>query len=95
MERLKSYKITFHRPNKFQSPITESAIVRITDFKGFVADKLVSKNVIAALEPYEKAVLDMNATKEERDNAMDTYAAIAAFYQSFSSNLIVDSVTAL
>ena len=80
---MKKFTIKFHRPSKYTSPITETAIVTIDKFKGYVYEQAVSRKVVKALKPYAEPEADK----------LDYYAAIAAFYNANPSNFVIENVT--
>ena len=78
---MKKFTIKFHRPSKYTTPITETAIVTIEKFKGYVYEQAVSRKVVEALKPYAEA------------DKLDYYAAIAAFYNANPSDFVIENVT--
>ena len=74
--------IKFHRPSKYTAPITETAIVTIEKFKGYVYEQTVSRKVVDALKPYAEPEADK----------LDCYAAIAAFYNANPSDFVIENV---
>ena len=80
---MKKFTIKFHRPSKYTAPITETAIVSIDKFKGYVYEQAVSRKVVEALKPYAEPEADK----------LDCYAAIAAFYNANPSNFVIENVT--
>ena len=79
---MKKFTIKFHRPSKYTAPITETAIVSIDKFKGYVYEQAVSRQVVEALKPYAEPEADK----------LDCYAAIAAFYNANPSNFVIENV---
>ena len=80
---MKKFTIKFHRPSKYTAPITETAIVSIDKFKGYVYEQAVSRKVVEALKPYAGPEADK----------LDCYSAIAAFYNANPSNFVIENVT--
>ena len=80
---MKKFTIKFHRPSKYTEPITETAIVTIEKFKGYVYEQAVSRKVVDALKTYAEPEADK----------LDYYAAIAAFYNANPSNFVIENVT--
>ena len=74
--------IKFHRPSRYTAPITETAIVTIEKFKGYVNEQAVSRKVVEALKPYAEPEADK----------LDCYAAIAAFYNANPSDFVIENV---
>ena len=79
---MKKFTIKFYRPSKYTAPITETAIVTIEKFKGYVYEQAVSRKVADALKPYAEPGADK----------LDYYAAIAAFYNANPSNFVIENV---
>ena len=79
---MKKFTIKFHRPSKYTEPITETAIVSIDKFKGYVYEQAVSRKVVDALKPYAEPAADK----------LDYYAAIAAFYNANPSDFVIENV---
>ena len=79
---MKKFTIKFHRPSKYTAPITETAIVSIDKFKGYVYEQAVSRKVVEALKPYAEPDADK----------LDCYAAIAAFYNANPSDFVIENV---
>ena len=79
---MKKFTIKFHRPSKYTEPITETAIVSIDKFKGYVYEQAVSRKVVDALKPYAEPEADK----------LDYYAAIAAFYNANPSDFVIENV---
>ena len=79
---MKKFTIKFHRPSKYTAPITETAMVTIEKFKGYVYEQAVSRNVVEALKPYAEPEADK----------LDCYAAIAAFYNANPSDFVIENV---
>ena len=79
---MKKFTIKFHRPNKYTAPITETAIVTIEKFNGYVYEQAVSRKVVDALKPYAEPEADK----------LDCYAAIAAFYKANPSDFVIENV---
>ena len=79
---MKKFTIKFHRPSRYTAPITETAMVTIEKFKGYVYEQAVSRNVVEALKPYAEPEADK----------LDCYAAIAAFYNANPSNFVIENV---
>ena len=79
---MKQFTIKFHRPSKYTAPITETAIVTIEKFKGYVYEQAVSRNVVEALKSYAEPEVDK----------LDCYAAIAAFYNANPSDFVIENV---
>ena len=79
---MKQFTIKFHRPSKYTEPITETAIVSIDKFKGYVYEQAVSRKVVDALKPYAEPEADK----------LDYYAAIAAFYNANPSDFVIENV---
>lgn len=77
---MNQFKIKFHRPSKYTESITETAIVTIKEFKGYVSEKNVSKKIVKALEPYMEK------------GRLNHYAAVAAFYNVNPSDFIIETV---
>lgn len=80
---MKKFTIKFHRPSKYTEPITETAIVTIEKFKGYVYEQAVSRKVVEALKPYAEPEADR----------LDCYAAIAAFYNANPSDFVIENIT--
>ena len=79
---MKKFTIKFHRPNKYTAPITETAIVTIEKFNGYVYEQAVSRKVVDALKPYAEPEADK----------LDCYAAIAAFYNANPSDFVIENI---
>ena len=79
---MKQSTIKFHRPSKYTAPVTETAIVAIENFKVYVYEQAVSRNVVETLKPYA----------EPEANRLDYYAAIAAFYNANPSDFVIENV---
>ena len=79
---MKKFTIKFHRPSKYTAPITETAIVTIEKFNGYVYEQAVSRNVVETLKPYAEPEADR----------LDCYAAIAAFYNANTSDFVIENV---
>ena len=79
---MKKFTIKFHRPSKYTAPITETAIVTIEKFKGYVYEQAVSRKVVEALKSYAEPAVDK----------LDYYAAIAAFYNANPSDFVIENV---
>ena len=79
---MKKFTIKFHRPSKYTAPITETAIVTIEKFKGYVYEQAVSRKVVDTLKPYAEPEADK----------LDYYAAIAAFYNANPSDFVIENV---
>ena len=79
---MKKFTIKFHRPSKYTAPITETAIVTIEKFNGYVYEQAVSRKVVDALKPYAEPGADK----------LDYYAAIAAFYNANPSDFVIENV---
>ena len=79
---MKKFTIKFHRPSKYTAPITETAMVTIEKFKGYVYEQAVSRKVVDALKPYAEPEADR----------LDCYAAIAAFYNANPSDFVIENV---
>ena len=79
---MKKFTIKFHRPSKYTEPITETAIVTIEKFKGYVYEQAVSRKVVEALKSYA----------EPEANKLDCYAAIAAFYNANPSDFVIENI---
>jgi len=77
---MNQFKIKFHRPNKYTESITETAIVTIKEFKGYVSENNVSKKVVEALNPYAEI------------GRLNHYAAIAAFYNTNSNDFVIENI---
>ena len=79
---MKQFTIKFHIPIIYTAPVTETAIVAIENFKGYVYEQAVSRNVVETLKPYA----------EPEANRLDYYAAIAAFYNANPSDFVIENV---
>ena len=79
---MKKFTIKFHRPSKYTAPITETAMVTIEKFNGYVYEQAVSRKVVEALKPYAEPEADK----------LDCYAAIAAFYNANPSDFVIENV---
>ena len=79
---MKQFTIKFHRPSKYTAPVTETAIVAIENFKGYVYEQAVSRKVVEALKPYAEPEADK----------LDYYAAIAAFYNANPNDFVIENV---
>ena len=79
---MKKFTIKFHRPSKYTAPITETAMVTIEKFNGYVYEQAVSRKVVDALKPYAEPEADR----------LDCYAAIAAFYNANPSDFVIENV---
>ena len=79
---MKKFTIKFYRPSKYTASITETAIVSIDKFKGYVYEQAVSRKVVDALKPYAEPEADK----------LDYYAAIAAFYNANPSDFVIENV---
>ena len=79
---MKKFTIKFHRPSKYTAPITETAMVTIEKFNGYVYEQAVSRKVVEALKPYAEPEADK----------LDYYAAIAAFYNANPSDFVIENV---
>ena len=79
---MKKFTIKFHRSSKYTAPITETAMVTIEKFNGYVYEQAVSRKVVEALKPYAEPEADK----------LDYYAAIAAFYNANPSDFVIENV---